>query len=99
MTNTLPADTFETLFDDGVSVKIVAQTIHWGYNYSRTYLKLSLFGRQICTSTQQFKGSPEAWVRARLKARLNYVNRKINELRKFEAEQAELTQAYDRYRK
>jgi hypothetical protein len=93
-------DTTETLFDDTLGVQIVRVTRKWSFNYSRGFLNLLVNARPVAgSSNTTLKGSPEAWVRARLKARINYVNRKIAELRRFEEEHDRLSEAYERYRK
>ena len=90
----------EILFDDQNGVQIVRVTRKWLGVTSRSLLNLLVNNRHVAgSSNTTLKGSPEAWVRARLKARINYVNRKIAELRRFEEEHDRLSEAYERYRK
>ena len=91
-------DEHDVLFEDGMGVVIERVTRRYPHS-TREWLTLVVGQRQVATSTQKFKGKPEAWVRARLKSRLNYVNRKIGELRKFEDERFRLEAAYERYQK
>lgn len=93
-------ETTETLFDDTLGVQIVKVERRWTSTYTRGFLNLLVNNRHVAwSSNTTLKGSPEAWVRARLKARINYVNRKIAELRRFEEEHDRLSEAYERYRK
>ena len=91
-------DEHDVLFDDGMGVVIERVTRRYTHS-TREWSTLVVGQQQVATSSQKFKGKPEAWVRARLKSRLNYVNRKIAELNKFEEERQRLEAAYERYRK